>query len=109
MPIKRQILGTGHAPQGVSDNMFNGFRDRLIKLKADRAGDMDIGGVIGVVVLVVIALLLLPLVQSSVVDAQNDRNTSASAETLLGMVPIFYVLGVILVAVLWVVNQAKKV
>ena len=82
---------------------------KLKKWAEDRDADMDIGGVIGVVVLVVIALLLLPLVQSSVVDAQNDQNTSASAETLLGMVPIFYVLGVILVAVLWVVNQAKKV
>ena len=104
MPIKRQILGTGHAPQGVSDNMF-----KFLKRFKDDHGDMDIGGVIGVVVLVVIALLLLPLVQSSVVDAQNDQNTSASAETLLGMVPIFYVLGVILVAVLWVVGQARKV
>jgi len=76
--------------------------------KSDTAGDMDIQGVIGVVILVVIALLLLPLVQSSVVDAQNDANTSASASTLLGMVPIFYVLGVILVAVLWVVQSARK-
>jgi len=89
--------------------MFNGFRDMLIKRKMDHAGSMDVGGVIGVVVLVVIALLLLPLVQSSVVDAQNDANTSDSASTLLGMVPIFYVLGVILVAVLWVVGQAKQV
>ena len=92
--------------------MFNGFRDRLIKLKLKKrndTGNMDVGGVIGVVVLVVIALLLLPLVQSSVVDAQNDANTSDSASTLLGMVPIFYVLGVILVAVLWVVGQAKQV
>jgi uncharacterized alpha/beta hydrolase family protein len=76
--------------------------------KSDTEGDMDIQGVIGVVILVVIALLLLPLVQSSVVDAQNDANTSDSASTLLGMVPIFYVLGVILVAVLWVVNSARK-
>lgn len=76
--------------------------------KSDTDGDMDIQGVIGVVILVVIALLLLPLVQSSVVDAQNDANTSDSASTLLGMVPIFYVLGVILVAVLWVVNSARK-
>ena len=76
--------------------------------KKDTTGDMDIQGVIGVVILVVIALLLLPLVQSSVVDAQNDDNTSESASTLLGMVPIFYVLGVILVAVLWVVQSARK-
>jgi uncharacterized alpha/beta hydrolase family protein len=82
---------------------------KRMKSWADERADMDIGGVIGVVVLVVIALLLLPLVQSSVVDAQNDANTSASASTLLGMVPIFYVLGVILVAVLWVVGQARKV
>jgi hypothetical protein len=82
---------------------------KLKKWAQDKDADMDIGGVIGVVVLVVIALLLLPLVQSSVVDAQNDANTSDSASTLLGMVPIFYVLGVILVAVLWVVGQARKV
>ena len=83
--------------------MFKSFRD-----KAKDAGDMDIQGVIGVVILVVIALLLLPLVQSSVTDAQNDANTSDSASTLLGMVPIFYVLGVVLVAVLWVVASARK-
>lgn len=80
---------------------------RRLRTKAEDGG-MDVSGVIGVVILVVIALLLLPLVQSSVTDAQNDANTSASASTLLDMVPIFYVLGIILVAVLWVVQSARK-
>lgn len=81
---------------------------RLKRFAEDHAGEMDVKGVIGVVVVVIIALLLLPLVQSSVTDAQADANTSASASTLLGMVPIFYVLGVVLSAVLWVVAQARQ-
>ena len=77
------------------------------KLSRDGAGEIGVGQVIGVVILVIIGLLMLPLVQSAVTDAQNSSSVAA-VDSLLGMVTIFYVLGIALAAVLWVVKQAKE-
>ena len=77
------------------------------KLGRDLSGELGVGEVIGVVILVIIGLLMLPLVQSAVTDAQN-ASTVAAVDSLLGMVTIFYVLGIALAAVLWVVKQAKQ-
>ncbi len=71
-----------------------------------REGAANVRQVIAVVILTVIALLMLPLVQNAVNDAKNV--TDSTGDTLLNMVPIFYVLGVVLAAVLWVIAETKK-
>jgi len=78
-----------------------------IKLFKNDKGELSIGKVIGVVILIIIGLLMLPLVQDAVVAAQNNT-TDDSSSTLLGMITIFYILGIVLAAVVWVVTEAKK-
>jgi len=78
-----------------------------IKLFKNDKGELSIGKVIGVVILIIIGLLMLPLVQDAVVAAQNNT-TDDSSSTLLGMITIFYILGIVLAAVVWVVTEAKR-
>ena len=78
-----------------------------IKLFKNDKGELSIGKVIGVVILIIIGLLMLPLVQDAVVAAQGNA-TDTSSSTLLGMITIFYILGIVLAAVVWVVTEAKK-
>lgn len=69
---------------------------------------LSISKIIGVVILVIIGLLLLPVVQDSVYDAQQNENTTDTQSTLLDMVTVFYVLGITLAAVMWVVHETKS-
>ena len=68
---------------------------------------LSISKIIGVVILVIIGLLLLPVVQDAVYDAQANENTTDTQSTLLDMVTVFYVLGITLAAVMWVVHETK--
>ena len=78
----------------------------MFGLKRDKDGALSVGKIIGVVILVIIGLLLLPVVQEQVSDASNN-STSSSAATLIDMITIFYVLGIVLAAVMWVVHETK--
>lgn len=75
-------------------------------LKRDENGELSVGKVIGVVILVIIGLLMLPIVQDAVTSAEENA-TSSSSETLIGMITIFYVLGLVLASVMWVVHETK--
>lgn len=75
-------------------------------LRNDETGELSVGKVIGVVILVIVALLLLPIVQDQVASA-SENATSDSAATLIDMITIFYVLGIVLAAVMWVVHETK--
>lgn len=77
-----------------------------MKLVKNDEGALSIGKLIGVVLLVIIGLLLLPIVQDSVYNAQQNENTTDTQATLLDMVTIFYVLGICLAAVMWVAHEA---
>lgn len=79
----------------------------MMSLRKDDKAELSVGKVIGVVILVIIGLLLLPIVQDSVYDAQQNENTTDTQSTLLDMVTVFYVLGVTLAAVMWVVHETK--
>lgn len=80
----------------------------MFRLPRNENGELSVGKVIGVVILVIIGLLMLPLVQSAVTDAQGNATTT-SAEALLGMITIFYILGIVLAAVMWVVHEARDI
>lgn len=88
-----------HGPQGV--------RETMKYLKRDEKGELSIGKIIGVVILVIVGLLMLPIVQDSVYDAQQNENTTDTQSSLLDMVTVFYVLGIALAAIMWVVHEAK--
>ena len=66
---------------------------------------MSVGKIMGVVILVIVGLMLLPIVQSSVTDAVNT-SSSSTVDSLLPLVTIFYVLGIVLAAVMWVVHES---
>jgi len=74
-------------------------------MKYNDEGNLSVKEVIGVVILVIIALLMLPLVIDAVDDAQALENVTGTQDTLLDMVPIFYILGVVLAAVAWVIKE----
>ena len=76
-------------------------------LKKDRKAELSIGKIITVVILVVVGLLMLPIVQDSVYTAQQNENTTDTQSSLLDMVTIFYVLGIALAAILFVVAETK--
>lgn len=78
----------------------------MFGIKRDENAELSVGKIIGVVILVVVALLLLPVVQDQVVSA-SENATSESASTLIDMITIFYVLGIVLASVMWVVHETK--
>lgn len=78
-------------------------------LKDDNKAELSVGKVIGVVILVIIGLLMLPIVNDSVTSAAENLTNAGdtTAATLVEMVTIFYVLGVVLAAVIWVVAETR--
>ena len=78
----------------------------MFGINRDEKGELSIGKVISVVILVVIGLLLLPIVQDAVYTAQENENTTDTQSTLLDMVTMFYVLGIAIAAIMWVVVES---
>ena len=79
---------------------------KTLMLKKDEDAALSVGKVISVVILIIIGLLMLPIVQDAVTSAEENA-TSDSAATLVSMITIFYILGVVLAAVLWVVAETR--
>ena len=94
-----------HTKQSSSEGAACPGGELIKHLRLDVRADLSVGKLIGVVIVVIIGLLLLPIVQDSVTDAKNS--TDSTGDTLLDMVPIFYVLGVVLACVLWVVAETR--
>ena len=78
----------------------------MFGINRNEKGELSVGKIISVVILIIVGLLLLPIVQDQVVSA-SENATSESASTLIDMVTIFYVLGIVLAAVMWVVYETK--
>jgi hypothetical protein len=72
----------------------------------DGKAELQVKNVFAVVVTIIIALLLLPLVTDAVDAAKGDL--SGASSTLADMIPIFYAIGVVLLAVLWLVAETRK-
>lgn len=87
------------------------------RMKKDRSGAIDIKGIIGVVVVIVVALILFPIVQDTVGPMITDNysgdgasaTTEGSTKTLLEQVPLFYVLGIVLAIIGWAVYSTRKI
>ena len=74
--------------------------------KKDTRGEGSMGKIIMVVLTIVIALALTPVVVDAV-DSAAD-NVSGAAATMVDLVPLFYIIGVLLTTLVWVVYEARK-
>ena len=86
-------------------------------LKSDTRGEMNtfISSMIGAILIIVVGILFLPMVQDQVeyltvasVDNNNTTALTGVAATLFGQVPLFYVLGLVFVAIAWIVLATKQ-
>jgi predicted RND superfamily exporter protein len=82
-----------------------------MKLKSDlnAAGDMSIGKIIGIIVVVIVAMALLPTLITSVNSGYwaTNGSTYSSAHALIPLVVLFFVLAIIVAAVMWVVHETR--
>ena len=78
-------------------------------LRMDERAEITVKKVVVLVFAVIIGLMLLPTVQDAVTSGQewNNNSTDATTSGLLDMVTIFYVLFIVLGAVLWVVYETR--
>jgi hypothetical protein len=70
---------------------------------------INIGGLIGAIIVVVVGILMLPIIQDQVdalVDPVNGSLTGVAA-TLADQIPLFYVLGLVFIALAWALASAK--
>lgn len=86
-------------------------------IKKDTSGEMSsfISSMIGAVLIIVVGILFLPMVQDqvdylTVASADNNNTTALTgvAATLFQQVPLFYVLGLVFVAIAWIVLATKQ-
>ena len=66
---------------------------------------LTVSSIFKVIVVIVVALALLPVVSSSVTTAA--ASLTGAAATLVGLIPLFYVIAVVLMTVYWAVGKYK--
>ena len=75
----------------------------------DIRAELSIGKLVGVLVFVIIAMALLP----TIIDATNAGVTNATASgytssaTLMGLIPLFYVIAILVAVIVWVVAETR--
>ena len=65
-------------------------------MDTDKRGQMGIGAIVGVLVLIVVAVALLPTINDSITAYSATNGTGAD---LLENVPLFVVIGILLAAI----------
>lgn len=85
--------------------------------KKDKSAEMSsfISSMIGAILVIVVGILFLPMVQDqvdflTVASADNNNTTALTgvAATLFEQVPLFYVLGLVFVAIAWIIISTKQ-
>jgi uncharacterized BrkB/YihY/UPF0761 family membrane protein len=79
------------------------------KSRFNQAAEFSIGKIIGIIVVVVVAMALLPTLIASVNQGYWATNgtTYSSAHALIPLVVLFFVLSIIVAAVMWVVHETR--
>lgn len=86
-------------------------------MRKDTRGEMNgfITAMIGVILVIVVGIIFLPMVQDqvdylTVASADNNNTTALTgvAASLFEQVPLFYVLGLVFVAIAWIVVSTKQ-
>jgi hypothetical protein len=67
--------------------------------------ELSVGKLVGVLIFVVIAMALLPTIISSTNAGVNSSDDYGSAQTLLTLVPLFYVIAILVAVIVWVVHE----
>jgi len=71
---------------------------------------MNVKGAVSIVIVVLVALILLPIILVAVDDAQTAiDNATSTSHTLVGLIPLFYILAVMLGAVAWAVSSSRDI
>ncbi len=70
------------------------------------AESISVRSIVGVIVVIIVALSLLPVVLSTVATAA--ASLTGASQTMVNLIPLFYVIAVVLATVYWAVGQAKK-
>ena len=90
---------------------------KMKMFKKDTRAEMNgfISSMIGAILIIVVGILFLPMVQDqvdylTVASADNNNTTALSgvAASLFEQVPLFYVLGLVFVAIAWIVLATKQ-
>lgn len=81
------------------------------RLFKDKSGAVNVGAMIGAIIIVVVGVLFLPIIQDQIdtmTDAVNG-SLNGTAATLMEQVPLFYVLGLVFIALAWAISSAKDI
>ena len=83
---------------------------KLKKLFKDKMGAVNVGAMIGAIIIVVVGILFLPIVQDQIDTMIDPTNGSlnGTAATLMEQVPLFYILGLVFIALAWAISSAKQ-
>lgn len=71
---------------------------------------MDVRGIMGLIIVLVVGLAMTPVISTACADAIKGENKDVAAtsddmtgasKTMINLVPLFYVIGLLLAAVAW--------
>jgi len=69
------------------------------------AETINVKSIVGVIVVIIVALSLLPIVLST--TAAAAASLTGASQTMVNLIPLFYVIAVVLATVYWAVGKAK--
>jgi hypothetical protein len=84
-----------------------------LKSFKDLKAEMSVGKLVAVLIFVVIAMALLPTILDSTTSGQTcatdeeHEGDYSSAGDLIGLLPLFYVIAILVAVIVWVVHETK--
>lgn len=78
-------------------------------MKMNDRGEITIKKLLAVAITVIVGLIMLPTIQDAVTSGQewNNNSTDETTSSLLDMITLFYVLLIVLGAVIWIVYETR--
>ncbi len=68
--------------------------------------NINVRSIIGVLVVLIVGLAVLPIIVSSVAEAA--ASLTGAAQTMVNLIPLFYVIALLLAVIYWAIGQAKS-
>lgn len=78
------------------------------KLFGNIKAELSVGKLITMLIFVVIALALLPTIIVSVNSGENSTTGNSTAHALVPLITVFYVIAVLVGAIMWVVHETRS-
>lgn len=76
------------------------------KPRGKQMPSINVRSIIGVLIVLIVGLAVLPIVISSVTAAAACL--TGSAQTMVNLIPLFYVIALLLAVIYWAVGTAKE-